>query len=293
MSGNSALRLMGVVAHPDDESLGLGGTFARYAAEGVETFVVTATRGQRGRYQGIPPGAEGHPGAEALARIREGELHAAARVLGIREVRLLDYMDGQLDQADPREAVARIAAEIRRVRPQVVMTFDPFGAYGHPDHIAISQFTAAALVAAADPAAAHLDPALARHAVSKLYYMAWPDAPWAVYQAAVKKLVSNVDGIERQARPWPDWSITTEIDTRAHWQTAWRAVSCHESQVVAYEKLRHLSPEHHETLWGWCWYYRAMSTVNGGRRRETDFFEGLRESAAATTARSTGVMEDE
>src|SRR5437867_5470062 len=119
---HQSLRLMAVLAHPDDESLGAGGTLARYAAEGVETTVVTATRGERGRYK-EHRGGDQHPGPEELGRIREAELRAAAQVLGVREVSLLGYMDGDLDRADPREAVARIAGQVRRVRPQVVLTF--------------------------------------------------------------------------------------------------------------------------------------------------------------------------
>jgi len=274
---------MAVLAHPDDESLGVGGALARYASEGVETFVITATRGQSGRYKGVPPG-EGHPGAQAMARIREAELRAAARVLGIREVELLDYVDGELDRADPSQVVGRIATGLRRVRPQVVLTFDPFGAYGHPDHVAICQFTTAAVVAAADPQDSRVDRSLAPHAVAKLYYMVMTSASWEAYQTAFKRLSSRVDGVERQGPPWPEWAVTTRIDTREHWQTVWRAASCHESQIAGYEKLRHLSPEHHEGLWGSLSFYRALSTVNGGRRRETDLFEGVRDAAAVTPA---------
>jgi len=264
---------MAVLAHPDDESLGAGGTLARYAAEGIETYVVTATRGERGRYK-EHRGGDQHPGPEGLGRIREAELRAAAQVLGVREVSLLGYMDGDLDRADPREAVARIAGHVRRVRPQVVLTFAFEGGYGHPDHIAISQLTTAAMVTAADPT--HASGGTRPHAVSKLYYMAWPETAMAAYQAAFKKLTSTVDGVERQAQPWPDWAITTIIDTRPHWPTVWRAVSCHDSQVGNYRQLAELSPEHHAGLWGWQSYYRAFSTVNGGRGRETDLFEGLR-----------------
>ena len=147
------LRLMAILAHPDDESLGVGGTLAKYASEGVEVFLVTATRGQSGRYHGHrEPGK--HPGAEQLGRIRESELRAAVAVLGIRELTLLDYHDQALDRADPAEAVARLVAELRRVRPDVVLTFGPDGAYGHPDHIAICQFATAAVAAAASPSAA-------------------------------------------------------------------------------------------------------------------------------------------
>ncbi len=113
------------------------------------------------------------------------------------------------------------------------------------------------------------------HSVSKLYYLAWPASTWAAYQTAVKKLISTVDGVERQATPWPDWALTTVIDTRHVWPAVWRAVSCHESQVAAYGRLKDLSPEHHEALWGWQSFYRAFSTVNGGRARETDLFEGI------------------
>src|SRR5205823_395884 len=219
-----------------------------------------------------------HPGAAALAAIREGELRAAAQVLGVREVALLDYLDQQLDRADPRDVVAAIAAHLRRIRPDVVVTFGPDGAYGHPDHIAISQFTTAAIVAAADRAFVPdgIEADALPHSVSKLYYIAWPESAWAAYQAAFRQMISSVDGVERQATAWPDWAITTVIDTRAFWPTVWDAISCHESQVTAYERLKDLSPEHHEALWGWQSFYRAFSTVNGGRARETDLFEGIR-----------------
>ena len=271
-----ALRLMAVLAHPDDESLGVGGTLAKYASEGVEVFLVTATRGDSGRYRGLRSDDPQHPGRLALANIRERELLAAASTLGVHEVSILDYHDQQLDRANPREAVATIAGHMRRVQPDVVVTFGPDGAYGHPDHVAISQFTTAAIVAAADPAfplkgIKGEEP----HSVSKLYYIAWPESTWKAYQSAFRKLVSTVDGIERQAVPWPDWAITTVIDTRSFWSTVWRAVCCHESQVTAYERLKELSPNDHESLWGRQSFYRVFSTVTGGRVTETDLMEGI------------------
>ena len=271
-----ALRLMAVLAHPDDESLGVGGTLAKYASEGVEVFLVTATRGDSGRYRGLRSDDPQHPGRLALANIRERELRAAASVLGVREVSILDYHDQQLDRANPREVVATIVGHIRRVQPEVVVTFGPDGAYGHPDHIAISQFTTAAIVAAADPAFPHDGMAAAQpHAVSKLYYIAWPESTWRAYQSAFRKLVSTVDGIERQAVPWPDWAITTTIDTRSFWSTVWRAICCHESQVSAYDRLKGLSPDDHEALWGRQSFYRVFSTVSGGRVTETNLLEGI------------------
>lgn len=270
----AALRLACVLAHPDDETLGMGGTLARCASSGVEVHVVTATRGQSGRYRDN----SAHPGPEALGRIREAELRAAAGVLGVHDVQLLDYLDGALDRADPAEAVGHIVRHLRRIRPQVVATFGPDGGYGHPDHIAISQLTTAAVVAAADPgySPSKSGGSSPPHTISKLYYMAWSGAKWAAYQAAFKRLVSNVDGVERQAAPWPNWAITTVVDTAAHWPKVWQAVQRHESQTMVYGPLGHLSDADHAGLWGTQEFYRAMSLVNGGRRRETDLFEGLR-----------------
>src|SRR5262249_30430066 len=222
-------RLMAVLAHPDDESLGVGGTLAKYASEGVEVFLVTATRGERGRYRGFRPNDPQYPGSSALARIREAELRAAAAALGVGEVSLLDYRDQDLDRANPREAIAAIVHHIRRVQPQVMVTFGPEGAYGHPDHVAISQFTTSAVVAAADAGFSWNGTLIGRpHAVSKLYYIAWPESTWKAYQAAFRELVSTVDGVERHSVPWPEWAITTVIDTRGFSSTVWRAISCHE-----------------------------------------------------------------
>lgn len=265
---HSQLKLMAVLAHPDDESLGIGGTLARYAAEGVATHVVTATRGERGRFFDNA----NRPSDEEVGRVREGELRRAADVLGVSSVSLLDYRDGQLDRADAGEATGRIVAEIRRVRPQVVVTFDPKGAYGHPDHIAISQLACGAVVAAADAAYGGGEP----HRVSKLYYFGLPPRIWALYQAAFKRLVSVVDGVEREVSPWPEWALTTRIDARHHWETAWRAIRCHETQLAVYAGLEQLTAEQHETMWGDQHLYRVFSSVNGGRAVETDLFEGLR-----------------
>ncbi len=106
-------KLMAVLAHPDDECLGVGGTLAKYASEGVDVFLVTATRGDRGRFRGYPVDDPQHPGSLALANIREAELRAAASSLGVREVSILNYGDQLLDSANPREAVSTICGHIR------------------------------------------------------------------------------------------------------------------------------------------------------------------------------------
>ena len=123
-TASQPLKLMAVLAHPDDESLGIGGTLAKYAGEGVETYLVTATRGERGRF-----GQSGEkPPPDVVGRVREAELREAAAVLGVREVNFLDYYDGDLDQVNVPEAVARIAGHVCRVKPHVVITFGSEGA---------------------------------------------------------------------------------------------------------------------------------------------------------------------
>ena len=266
------LRLLAILAHPDDESLGIGGALASCAAEGVETCLLTATRGERGRYFDN----EDRPSDTEVGQVREQELADACGVLGIKELHLLDYLDGELDQAPADEVVGRIARVIRRIRPQVILSFDPFGAYGHPDHIAISQFASAAAVVAADPHWRGGKEELVAFGVSKFYYMVNDQARWDAYQNAFKRLVSRVDGVERMATPWPDWSITTRIDASAYASQVWEAVQCHRTQLAMYQSLEALAPADHEALWGNQTFYRVYSTVNGGRELETDLFEGLR-----------------
>jgi LmbE family N-acetylglucosaminyl deacetylase len=266
-----SLRLACVTAHPDDESLGFGGTLARYAAEGVEVSVIAATRGERGRYG---DGSEPHPGPEELGRIREAELRAAAGELGVTHVRFLDYVDGELDAADPVEAVGRVAAHLRELRPHVVLTFDPFGVYGHPDHIAISQLALAGVVRAASPgpiAGREGEP----HQVQKAYYHAFTERMRDRFRSAFKPLRSTVDGVVRETVTWPEWSVTTLTHSEEHWEKVWRAVQAHRTQVAQYGSPE-LDEADHRALWGPLEYYRVLSLVNGGRARETDLFEGLR-----------------
>jgi LmbE family N-acetylglucosaminyl deacetylase len=265
------LKLMAILAHPDDESLGNGGMLAKYAAEGIEIHLVTATRGERGWFGN----EQENPGLEVLGKMREAELHAAADVLGLHSIEFLNYLDGELDKAHPAEAIAKIAGHLRRVKPDVVITFGQYGGYGHPDHIAISQFTAAAIIEAASPNSLYYSE-LAPHCVAKLYYMAETQDVFDVYQSVFGELVMNIDGVKRRIVAWPDWSVTTKIDTWSYWRTALRAIYCHRTQLPAYHVLEQLTEEQRKSLWSSQNYYRAFSVVNGGRLVEEDLFEGLR-----------------
>jgi LmbE family N-acetylglucosaminyl deacetylase len=267
---------MAILAHPDDESLGNGGTLARYAAEGVDVTLVTATRGQVGWF-GEP---SENPGKQALGQLREAELRAAATELGIREVVLLDYVDGELDQADTDQVICELVAHIRRVRPQVVLTFGLDGVYGHPDHVAISQLTTAAIVRSADPRYGHRCTSRGPHAVSKLYHMAMSASHIAAYQAAFGDIRMDIDGVERLPVVAPEWLISTRIDAGEQWRSAWRAVACHRSQLPNFERMDAMTQAAKRTLWSINEYQRVFSTVHVGVGQENDLFAGLRPASA-------------
>jgi LmbE family N-acetylglucosaminyl deacetylase len=256
--------ILAVLAHPDDETLGFGGTLARYADLGIETYLLCATRGQRGWFG--PP--DDYPGPDALGLIREAELRQAAQILNLRSVQLLDYLDGDLDQADPTTIIRQIAATIRRIRPQVVLTFDPYGVYGHPDHIAIAQFTTAAVVEAAGSAPDGAAP----HRIEALYYRVMTAAEQAAYQSAFGELMMTIDGVERRAISWPAWSMSARLDTRDYVPQVWQAMQAHRSQLASYERLMALPTSDQVAIFGTQTYYRVFSFTTGGRRPESELF---------------------
>jgi len=251
---NGTLKLLAVFPHPDDETLGLGSTFARYSSEGIETYLVCATGGERGWFESEGP----DPGFAGVARIREAELNCAAEHLGLREVSFLDYIDGDVDQADAKEIIAKIVMHIRRIKPDVVVTFSPDGAYGHPDHIALSQFTNAALVCAAD--ASFTDAAnLAAHRVSKFYYMVDSIDVVNAANEAFGGISMEIDGVTRHHVGWQDWQITTWLDNKNYMEKVRDAIQCHQSQLPGYGPIGAWSANELATVFGTGHFYRAFS----------------------------------
>jgi N-acetyl-1-D-myo-inositol-2-amino-2-deoxy-alpha-D-glucopyranoside deacetylase len=155
---NAPKTLMLTGAHPDDETLGIGGTLAQYAAAGYKVYYVCGTRGEAGE---VAP--EFMQGYASIAELRTHELKCAAEVLGLADVIYLDYRDSgmagspenkhpnALTGAPTEQVAGRIVEAIRRLKPEVIITSDPLGGYGHPDHIAIHKATVIAFSAAGDP----------------------------------------------------------------------------------------------------------------------------------------------
>ena len=222
-------------AHPDDESFLAGGTACRSAAAGVRVVLSCATRGESGK-AGEPPVCE----AKDLPAVRERELREAASILGISEVHLLGYRDRSLDAAPPDRIREQLVGLLRRERPQVVLTFDPNGANLHPDHVAISRFTADAVAAAADP---RWFPELgAPHAVARLVWVPGRH-PWEWAREADPALRPGVDFVI-DVGPWHRRKIAALEAHRTQRASVTRHFLRHE------DRERVLSLEFFRQAWG-------------------------------------------
>jgi LmbE family N-acetylglucosaminyl deacetylase len=171
--------ILAVLAHPDDETFGMGGTLALYARKGVEVHLVCATRGEVGE---VPDGMMA--GFKDVAALREDELKRAGEILGLTSINFLGYRDSgmpgsednhhpqALAAADLQEVTGKVVHYIRLLKPQIVLTFDPIGGYRHPDHIAIQKATEKAFYAASD--AKQFSSDLPAHSACKLYFHTMP-----------------------------------------------------------------------------------------------------------------------
>jgi LmbE family N-acetylglucosaminyl deacetylase len=230
--------LLAIYAHPDDEAFGTGGMLARYASEGVRVSLVCATRGEVGE---ISDPSFATP--ETLGQVREGELRCAAETMGVSELVFLDYRDsgmqGAPENLDPRafinapagEVVPRLVQIIRKLRPQVIATFEPYGGYGHPDHIAIHHHTVAAFHAASDPQRyPELGPAWQ---TSRLFYTAIPRSFFLEMRRQMQALgmdTSDFDHFEDPKTGWPDEQVHVRLDVSSTVDSKWQALNCHRTQ---------------------------------------------------------------
>src|SRR5512136_793212 len=244
-AGPRPLTLMAVFAHPDDETFGIGGTMARYGADpDVRVVLVCATRGEAGE---ISDPKLATP--DRLGEAREQELRCACGLFGVDALHFLGYRDsgmaGTPENRDPRalamsdggEVVRRIVAHIRRERPDVVVTHDETGGYGHPDHVAVHRHTKAAFAAAGDPNQypEQIAAGLAPYRPKKLYYTAIPRRFFLAVAAKMREMgLAEHPRVKRfMAEPFglPDEACTTDIDVHDFWGTKREALQCHATQL--------------------------------------------------------------
>lgn len=275
--------LLVIFAHPDDESFGPGGTLAKYAAEGIAVHLICATRGEAGESDLADLGA-----CEDLARRREQELRRAADILGLTEVHLLGYYDSgmagspanqhprALVQADPDVLAEQVADLMRRLRPQVVLTFDPFGGYGHPDHIALHRATVAAFERLSEERGAHS----ARP--QKLYFTTFSRATlrWAVRLMPLFGVDPEAMGRNKDINLRPalehELPVTTRVDVSATYDVKQQAAACHSSQLSGPGSFWGRLPRWLARRWQSTeTFYRAAPPFRQGEGVESDLFTGV------------------
>lgn len=273
---NEPLTLMAVHAHPDDEATGTGGVLARYAAEGVRTVLVTCTDGRCGDGAGgVKPGEPGHD-PEAVAAVRRAELEASCAILGVSHLEMLGYADsgmagwptndiaGSFWTTPVDEGAGRLAELIERYSPDVVVSYDPDGFYGHPDHIQAHRITMAAVDRSGSRA--------------KVYWTTMPHSAMARFVQMARDAGMDVgDAPPSDELPQfgvPDDQVTTWVDVTAFAERKFAALGAHASQEETMPFLS-MGVERFAGIMG----VETFVRVDGGLDAavlETDLFAGLR-----------------
>jgi N-acetyl-1-D-myo-inositol-2-amino-2-deoxy-alpha-D-glucopyranoside deacetylase len=280
-----AFSLLAVQPHPDDESIGMGGTLARYSAEGMRTTLVTATRGEVGEI--LDKDLDPKEAAPRLASIREAELRNAVKIMGVTELVFLGYEDSGMAglprnrepatfwQADEEEAIGRLIQVVRRVRPQVMVTQNEFGGYGHPDHIKTHRVAIGAFYYAGDlerfPGGEPFRP-------SKLYYSAFPKSLLKQMAEAMERAgVENRFSSDGEPPPFAvsDDRVTTWLDISPFLDKKLAAMRAHRTQIPEDSWFMKLSEVLGPQAWRMETFERVRSSVDAPVP-ETDLFAGLR-----------------
>lgn len=282
--------LMTVHAHPDDETIGTGATMAKYAADGALVTLVTCTLGEEGEVLVDALGHLASHHSDTLGTHRIEELTAACDALGVRDHRFLggvgrwrdsgmmgtpqNERPGVFWQADLDEATRALVAVVREVRPQVLVTYDENGGYGHPDHIQAHRVTVQAFEKAGDPSYA---PELGEPwQPSRLYYTAFPKS---VLQAGIDHLKQSgqsnffgVDSADDLPFGTPDEKVTTEIDARDHLDAKVAAMRAHATQIEVDGPFFALSDNVGQKAMGVEYFILVRGERSAGDSRESDLF---------------------
>lgn len=228
-----------VFAHPDDESFGVAGTAAKYSREGIPVDLICATKGEIGMRLNVPENID-------TGTAREAELRAAAKIIGIRDIYFLGYLDGALDKVSGDKVGNKVFRLMKTLQPGVVIIFGPDGITGHPDHIAVGMAATAAfqkLVA---------DDKEAR----KLYYVTIPES---------SAEVNDFSGIAT----CPDSEVTTEIDISDFIDIKIKAIAAHRSQQDSADFIGFLKSGESDFTRKEFFYLKSGNAVG----KETDIFQ--------------------
>jgi N-acetyl-1-D-myo-inositol-2-amino-2-deoxy-alpha-D-glucopyranoside deacetylase len=277
--------ILAVLAHPDDESFGLGGTLALYVRRGAAVYYVCATRGEAGT---VDP--EYMKNYQSVGELREAELKCAAEQLGLKDVFFLGYRDsgmpGMQANQDPNaqinhsldEVAGKVVRYIRELKPDIVITFDPIGGYRHPDHIHIHKATVLAFEKA-DDAAFHPESG-APFKPRALYFHVFPHRALRLATRVMpligvdpRKFGRNKD-IDLKALVEFEFPIHARLNVESVAAVKTAAGACHASQggVQMRRGLLGLTTR----LFGeYDNYMRAYPPVDGSPQVVTDLFEGV------------------
>ncbi|MBC8280889.1 MAG: PIG-L family deacetylase [Chloroflexi bacterium] len=279
-------RLLACFAHPDDEAFPVGGVLARNVSDGRRVRLVTTTLGEEGDIR-----QEGSATKETLGEVRRIELSCAVQALRLESNELYGYRDsgmvGWEANNHPRafinapedEVVERLVRAIREFRPQVILTFEPGGLYGHPDHIAISKHTTTAFDLASDPSAFpdQISGGLKTHKPQRLFYSARPKGfrlEWAT-----KLRAAGIDfplpGPEQLVHGNPPEEIHLELDVSDHLETKMACIICHRTQVAPDWPYHRVPRELAAWVLGREFYIRARPDVAASEIVPDDFFDGI------------------
>lgn len=265
--------LLCIVAHPDDETFGAGGTLIHAASQGMRAVTVCATRGEAGEIMersGATP--------ETLADVREAEYRKAGKIMGVSESILLGYRDsgmaGTPENEDPNafiqqpgeSVVGDLIEVMERVRPDVVLTMDPGGGYGHPDHIFASKCALIAFERMQSEAAGGYAP-------KKLYYFAFPRSRMreAFDQMAAEDPDSPMAQIDPDALGVPDEQITLTVGFPQHEERLREAFAAHQSQLSPLDRM----PDEVAPVFLHYAYYIRVHPQPATAGDETSLFDGV------------------
>jgi len=278
--------LLAFHAHPDDEVIGTGGVLARYARNGEQVVVITATDGAEGEIHNYEDPESLKP---RLVELRAQEIAAALAVLGVKHHEFLGYRDSGMMgteanshpnafwNADFVEATKRLVRLVRKYQPEVVLIYDPFGGYGHPDHINVHRVGIAAFFGSRDLGWFPLEDEEEYWAPSKLYWTAWgrertrtfmkywdePDEP------------KDEEYLWRSRRGYPDEEISAVVDVGDYVDLKFQALRAHRTQIPADWPLLKVPEEDRREVFGNESFLRIFSSIESPLP-ESDLFAGLR-----------------